>query len=170
MWDLDCTVGQNYTNNPQRPDYVRPDMSVLYPTRIISRLVELDVEGFNAQVSERYTSLRSELFSTDNLIGRYATMVQMLMDSGSAYREEQRWSYDSDISGLPLNLQDELEYIAEWISARCAYLDDSWSCTSCIVEQYVDAFPASVVNIYGQPVDDDYKGVVIINRRKIMRR
>lgn len=170
MWDLDCTVGQNYTNNPLRPDYVRPDMSVLYPTRIISRLVELDANGFNTQVAERYSSLRSGLFSTDSLIDRYANLIQMLMDSGAASREEQRWSYDSDISGLTLNLQDEFEYIAEWISARCGYLDDSWSCTSCIVEQYVDAFPAFVVNVYGQPVDDDYKGVVIMNGRKVMHR
>ena len=167
MWDLDCTVGQNYTNNPLRPDYVRPDASLLYPTRIISRLVELDVDSFNTQVAERYSSLRSGQLSTDSLINRYAKLIEMLEDSGAASREEQRWSNDSDISGLDLNLQGELEYITEWVSARCRYLDDSWPGASC---DYVDAAPASVVNIYGQPVDDCYKGIVIINGRKVLRK
>ena len=92
------------------------------------------------------------------------------MDSGAGSREEQRWSNDSDISGLTLNLQGELEYIAEWIATRCKYLDSYWSETTSIVEQRVDAVPKYVVNIYGQPVDDNYKGIVIINGRKVIRK
>lgn len=170
MWDLDCTVGQNYTNNPLRPDYVKPDMDILYPTKIIYRLVELDVNGFNTLVAERYSSLRNEHLSTINLIDRYSKLINMLMDSGAASREEQRWSNDSDISGLTLNLQGELEYITEWIETRCIHLDKSWLGTSCIVDHYFDTKPSYAVNIYGQPVNDDYKGVVIIDGRKVIRK
>ena len=170
MWDLDCTVGQNYTNNPLRPDYVSPESDILYPTRIIYRLVELDVDDFNSRVAERYSSLRSEVLSVDSLVNRYADLIHKLMDSGAGSREEQRWSNDSDISGLTLNLQGELEYIAEWIATRCKYLDSYWSETTSIVKQRVDAVPKYVVNIYGQPVDDNYKGIVIINGRKVIRK
>lgn len=170
MWDLDCTVGQNYTNNPLRPDYVSPNSSILHPTRIISRLVELDVKGFNTLVVERYNSLRSEIFSTEKFIDRYAELIYKLADCGAASREEQRWTNDSDISGQTLDLLGELEYITEWISNRFRYLDNSWLETACIVEHFVDAVHTPVINIYGQPVDDDYKGVVIINRRKVIRR
>lgn len=170
MWDLDCTVGQNYTNNPLRPDYVSPNSSILHPTRIISRLVELDVKGFNTLVVERYNSLRSEIFSTEKFIDRYAELIYKLVDCGAASREEQRWTNDSDISGQTLDLLGELEYITEWISNRFRYLDNSWLETACIVEHFVDAVHTPVINIYGQPVDDDYKGVVIINRRKVIRR
>lgn len=170
MWDLDCTVGQNYTNNPLRPDYVSPNSSILHPTRIISRLVELDVKGFNTLFVERYNSLRSEIFSTEKFIDRYAELIYKLVDCGAASREEQRWTNDSDISGQTLDLLGELEYITEWISSRFRYLDNSWLETACIVEHFVDAVHTPVINIYGQPVDDDYKGVVIINRRKVIRR
>ena len=94
----------------------------------------------------------------------------MLMNSGAASREEQRWSCDSDISGLTLNLQDELEYITEWIEARCIHLDKTWLETSCIVDHYFNTMPSYTINIYGQPVNDDYKGVVIINGRKVIRK
>ena len=170
MWDLDCTVGQNYTNNPQRPDHVRPDRNLLYPTRIISRLTELDADGFNSRVAERYHSLREGILSTDSLTARYAVLIHRLKESGAAQREKERWSKDSDISGLTLDMDAELAYITEWITARGIYLDRQWKTASGIAEYIEETDKPQRFNIYGQRVDNNYKGIVIINGRKKFQR
>lgn len=170
IWDLDCTVGQNYTNNPQRPNYVKPDNGILFPTRIISRLVQLDVNEFNKNVTERYTSLRQGVLSTESFIDRYKGLIYRLIESGAAQREEERWSMDSDISGLKLDLKSELDYISEWITARSIYLDKHWKETTNIIDLPDVDSSVKIINIYGQEVDENYKGVVIKNGCKIIQK
>ena len=38
-------------------------------------------------------------------------------------REQERWSGDSDINGLTLDIVAEKDYIIDWIKKRLAYLD-----------------------------------------------
>jgi hypothetical protein len=121
-------------------------------------------------VAERYHSLRKGVLSTDSLTARYAVLIHRLKESGAAQREKERWSKDSDISGLTLDMDAELAYITEWITARGIYLDRQWKTASGIAEYIEETNKPQRFNIYGQRVDKEYKGIVIINGRKRIQR
>ena len=49
--------------------------------------------------------------------------VDPLVESGAVAREQARWSGDSDINGLTLDIVAEKDYIIDWIKKRLAFLD-----------------------------------------------
>lgn len=171
MWDIDCTMGQNYRDDPLRPDYVNPRYPLLVPNKIFHQLLQFNTDFFQQRMKERYAELRQGLFSTSSLQQRYANAFDRLERSGAAAREEHRWSYDTDIAGLPLNLKQELDYITTWISERMDFLDSQWLPATNIANIQSDASnhrPATTLT--GLPVSPSYKGIVIENGKKILRR
>ncbi|MCR4582276.1 MAG: CotH kinase family protein [Prevotella sp.] len=130
MWDLDCSMGQFYTDEPPRPDDVAYDNPPLTPNKIFYRLIKFNTDNFNEKVRNRYIELRKSYFATSNLQKRFSDAYDMILQSGASFREQQRWSYDSDIAGLPLNFEEELAYITNWIDSRMIFLDKFFHTTS----------------------------------------
>ncbi len=130
MWDMDCSMGQNYTDDPLHPEYVRYDYPLLTPNSFIYRLLYLNTNNFQETVRKRYLELRKTFFATASLQQRYIDAYELLNRNGAVLREQQRWSQDTDIAGLPLNLAEELDYIKDWIEHRMTYLDQSFITTS----------------------------------------
>ena len=173
MWDLDCTMGQNYKDEPLHPDYVSSTYPLLIPNKIFYRLLQLNTNQFKEKVVQRYADLREDIFSTAALQGRYVNAYNTLSNSGASKREEQRWSYDTDISGLKLDLKNELEYICTWLEERMIFLDSEFSYD-----------PTSITNINNSPIEEyhrsftlqgtiptlTYKGIVISNGKKMIRK
>lgn len=94
----------------------------------------------------------------------------MLSQSGATYREEQRWSKDTDLDGNELNFDKEITYINQWIEARLNYLD---STNSPIITSIKHTSAPSkqktnnIYNIMGQKLNDiPQKGIYIINGKK----
>ena len=137
MWDLDCCMGQNYKDDPLRPDYVACNTELLYVNNIFHRLMTLDVNHFNEAVLTRYHELRQTVFSVRSLQQRYIDAYEEMRRSGALQREERRWSGDSDIAGLNLNFAEELDYIKQWIAQRMEFLDQSFA-TMAIEELHPD--------------------------------
>ncbi len=168
MWDLDCTMGQNFTNDPQySSNNIKPDLKIYQPTKIVSRLCELNVNNFNEKAISRYHTLRDGVLSTKRIIEKYTDYYTMLNNSGAAAREEKRWSKNSDISGLTLDFSSEYEYIKDWIIKKMAYLDSNWDYNTAV--EFVTETTKNNeqrYNLLGIPVDENYKGIVIINGRK----
>lgn len=171
LWDMDCTVGQNYTNNPLHPDYVAWNANPFVPTYIGTRLLELNTDNFKNKLTNRYIQLRKGVFSYNNLANIYRHYYDLIHDSGATTREEERWSGDSDISFLTLNFEEELYYILDWLKHRLDFLDQYFA------DQYEMGIYASIndkctindkYTISGIKVDGLYKGITIIEGKKYL--
>ena len=171
MWDLDCTMGQNFTDDPLHPDYVGYNYPIREPNNIFHRLIALDTDGFNQRIRNRYAELRQGVFKPENLKQRYARAYTVVHDCGADLREEQRWSYDSDISGLQLDFAEELDYICDWIDHRIAFLDEAFSYEGHTGIKQVKHISNDdrAYSIVGLPVDKNtYLGVMIVDGKIIV--
>jgi len=171
MWDMDCTAGQNYTNSPLRPDYVSYDTSLLSPTYISDKLLLLNPDNYYQRLQERYIQLRQHQFSLENLSSLYNNYYNKVYECGASRREEDRWSYDSDISGQSLDLKAELHYILNWLEHRLELLDVWLSSPIPLSIDFVS--PDSVirnqppVSLSGIPYQiGTSKGIIIVNHKK----
>ena len=97
-----------------------------------------------------------------------------LADCGAARREEQRWSYDTDIAGLRLDLKAELNYICHWINNRMQFLDNQFlHSLSAIEHPQAPSTPVDkevVYTLQGVKAPVGYKGVVIRGGKLEIRR
>lgn len=171
VWDLDATVGSNWSTNPLHPAYVNPDnvLSIMN-FYIYNRLIKLNVDDFNEKAEARYKELRQNILSTDRLKERYNSYYNMLKNSGAAQREEIRWSKDSDLNGNELNFDNEIAYINQWLEQRTAYLDSN---NSPLITGIKTVTKQSVIqndgiyNTLGQKLTTmPDKGIYIINGKK----
>ena len=172
MWDMDCTMGQNFIDSPLHPEYVAYNNPILTPNNIFHRMIQLDTDQFQDAVRHRYSQLRDNVFSTESLQARYIEAYNTLYDCGAATREEQRWSYDTDISGLKLDLKEELDYICDWISNRMQFLDEQFSFTpNSIRETGHRTMPEKNVHtLQGHRAYPQYKGLVISGGRIMLKK
>lgn len=173
IWDLDATVGQNYTDNPLRPDMVKPDSKLnLVAFNIYNRLLQLNVDNFKEKLYYRYKELRQNFFKEEALQQRYYQYLELVNNSGAALREEKKWSGDTDVAGNILNFQQEYSYIEDWIKQRLTHLDEEFnSLTSGISNISIDKNKETkIYNIFGQRVEEIEKGnIYIINGKKYIK-
>jgi len=120
-WDLDCTVGQEWLT-----EYRGPEILIDWQIGLTNRLIANNVLGFNDRLNQRYKELRQNLLSTDSLVNRYTSYYQLLKRSGAAQREEQRWSGDTDVRGMEINFDNEIDTISQWITTHMEWLDGAW--------------------------------------------
>lgn len=124
-WDLDISLGAKSLSY-LTDDAVRPDRPV---TGWIGNVPLGDLFNhcvpYRKQIIRRYWQLRQTWLDTDSLVARFQTAVDELENCGAAAREEARWSGDSDIMGKVLDISKEMEYVADWIRQRLAYLDEN---------------------------------------------
>lgn len=172
IWDLDASVGQDWhCSTPLHPEYVSPDteLGIKEAFNLYTRLSTLNVDNYNQKVSDRYHELRKTYFSEENLISKYQGYYNMLVKSGAASREENKWSEDSDIGGYPLNFKEEIEYIKNWITKRLNYLDTTQfplSTHISEIHQEENTIQKPIYNILGQKVGVSYQGLKIKNGKK----
>lgn len=172
IWDLDASVGQDWhCSTPLHPDYVSPntELGIKEAFNIYKRLSTLNVDNYNQKVADRYHELRKTYFSEENLISKYQSYYDMLVKSGAAIREENKWSEDSDIGGYPLNFKEEIDYIKNWITQRLNYLDttqfpNSTNISNINQEGYRQH--NAIYNILGQKDENINKGLKIKNGKK----
>ena len=172
VWDLDTTVGGNYTTNPLHPDYVSPTNELsINNFYIYNRLINLNVDNFNDKVEQRFKELRQNLLSKEELQKRYLRYFQTINNCGAAAREEKRWSKDSDLSGNELNFEQEISYITQWIDKRIDYLDSKDSpFTTSIIQTDIPKGKEQqkIFNMLGQKLSTmpSTTGMYIINGKK----
>lgn len=124
-WDLDISLGAKSISY-LTDDAVRPDRPV---KGWINNVPLGDLFNhcipYRKQIIKRYWQLRQTWLDTDSLVARFQTAVDELENCGAAAREEARWSGDTDIMGKVLDISQEMEYVADWIRQRLAYLDEN---------------------------------------------
>ena len=171
VWDLDCTVGQGYNPTKPHPSGFGPeiDMRTQNLLMVLNRMIK--IPEYNKAVKERYWELYQTHLNPDSLYARYENYIHHFIRGGAAAREEQKWSKDSDIGGYELNLQQELDFIYDWIQRRYAFLNKGElyrDNVSTAVEDVARPVDNRVFDILGQPVNAPVKsGIYIQNGKKI---
>ncbi len=175
IWDLDATVGQNYTDDPLRPDMVNPTNRLsITALCIYERLIQQNVDNFKEKVYNRYKELRRSYLAEEELLARYQSYYELVTGCGAAIREENKWSYDSDISGNKLNIKEEYSgYITEWLKQRLSFLDEEFEKTTAGILSTSFSQPTNKQNLYnllGQKIQQPSKGVYILAGKKYIRK
>lgn len=175
IWDYDWTLGQSNNAEVHSSTYGPEQGDFLYYAgpRVLYRLLTENVDGFLDKTLSRYWQLRETVFSEESLTARYNDYFDMLRAYGTLDRETARWSGDTDIKGLTLDFDDEQEYIDDYIRRHLKYLDGLFAVETTKVavhDKDMDIINSSRYNIYGQKVDENYKGIVIIGGRKVFVR
>lgn len=169
IWDLDATVGQNYTDNPLHPDNTKPDNQLaINAFNIFHRLIQGDVDNFKEKVSTRYKMLRQAQFSQEELLNRYQKYFELIKNCGATNREENKWSYDSDIAGNKLDFEKEYIYISNWIKQRLVVIDQHFSQLTSNIKEVTNEriLDENTYNLLGQKVNPTSKGIYIKNGKK----
>ncbi len=122
VWDLDWSLGTDRTSPTFRGERAEPDYDFEFSSRLLYMLQDPQCI-YNKAMVQRYWELRKSWLSVSSLTERVNNAVNPLVACGAVAREEARWSGDSDINGLPLNIVAEKEYIIQWIKRRLAFLD-----------------------------------------------
>jgi spore coat protein CotH len=173
VWDLDCTIGQNYTDTDPHPSHFGPevDMRASSMLNVIERMRQHPI--YLDSIHQRYWELRQTHLHIDSLIARYESYFQLFQRGGAAYREEKRWSGDTDIAGLTLDFQQELEFIKDWIQRRLDFLDNGEFAkidisTDVLSPVLQEGTANQYYNLLGVPVEYPKSGIYIKDRKKIL--
>ena len=130
VWDLDTSLGQSWRNNEYHPSYLKPDIDAFtYTSNVdvyLKRLIKWNVDNFSTLAAQRYRDLRKGVLSTESIISRFASCIDMLRHAGAAQREEARWVRCSDLNGRSINFDAELQYITQWVTQRMQWLDEHY--------------------------------------------
>ena len=170
VWDLDDTMGQCFSADPPpHPDYVSYDSWPMLPTQIGLLLYRSNYNNFRQEIGNRYFQLRKDVFSFDNLIGRYQAHYDLINGCGAVQREERRWSGDSDIAGLTLDFASELAYIYNWLEHRLEHLDVFFKDPVGIHNIFACPTDDREFTPFGTPVTPFYRGVVISQGKKYLK-
>ena len=123
-WDLDMSAGAKSISFMPDAAYV-PERPVNWISHLPMYAMFHLSDRHRREIIDRYWQLRYTWLNTDNLVGRFQSVVDELEQSGASAREEARWSGDSDINGKVLDISSEMEYVEDWIRRRMAYLDEN---------------------------------------------
>ncbi len=125
-WDTDISLGANINPGLDQPDVVSPER----PVRWISHMPMVDMLGVRSYFNElcqRYQELRQTVLNTDSLVNRYRSVIDDIMACGAGNREQKRWTRDLDLHWKALNLNNEMDYVEDWIRRRMAFLDEYYT-------------------------------------------
>ena len=174
VWDLDCTVGQDWTNTPFRPDNrVGPECKMSIANNVLGRL-NLLITDFHDDIVSHYQELRKGVLHTDSITKRYLDHIDCLIHAGAAARESARWDGDDDLGGHSLDWEAEKAYIADWLQRRLRYLDINTfapAAIDIIADDPADV-PTGTYNLLGQRMADDRPlppGFYVRNGKKMIK-
>ncbi len=156
VWDLDCTVGQDWTNTPFRPqERVGPEIKWRITNNVLGRLNVL-IADFHQDVIDHYHELRKGPLHADSLINRYHRHIDRLIYAGAAARESDRWSGDSDLGGHILDWEAEKQYIADWLRRRLHFLDNNTFALAAIETVTDNTLPTTgiIYDLLGRPMPE----------------
>ena len=170
VWDLDASVGQTWSPVDWRPPLTAYDF-FKYPYSWQFKMLFHNKFKYRQAFLERYDELRQSWLSEENLVNRYASAIDRLIDCGAASREEQRWNGDSDLFGHDLNFVEEKQYITDWLTRRLPLLDEWMHHHICDVNNDGVVTAADVTRLYkyilngheggyGEHLDPNFDGVI----------
>ncbi|MBQ0115850.1 MAG: CotH kinase family protein [Bacteroidales bacterium] len=125
VWDFDVSMGNCWDPKDPHPFIAQPTYDFEFPNGIFEKISSAQSIYWKPSV-KRYRELRHGVLDPENLKQRYIDAFNNLNDCGAVEREQQRWSRNSDLSGKPLDIKAELNYICNWIDQRIDFIDNNF--------------------------------------------
>ncbi len=110
-WDLEASWGLVWNGERIGPGGI-------VSNNLYDRLKTTDSGGFNANLLALWSAYRKDQFSEETLLKNVGEYYSLLMKSGAISREQVAWE------NIEIDLQEEYEYICEWIRERLEFLDN----------------------------------------------
>lgn len=186
VWDMDATTGQRWSDDYYHASFLGPEQDYAEfisnyehgDYNLFKRLRDTNADDFNEKVRLRYRDLRANHLATESILQRFRTYLDEFKACGAAQREYDRWNGNSDISGLNLDFDTEMDYLTDWFTRRMNYLDtqrfDIASLPSDIQTPERATAAQEVYNLSGQKVgtrqhiDRLPAGIYIIGGKKVV--
>ncbi len=125
-WDLDATWGNEYRMNaPNRYDQYShtPEYNFFMEDTYLEQIfVNGDTDAIDKFI-EKYESLRSGLWSDENILKALKGYEEDIFFSGAYLRDIGRWPQSSHIEGRDLNLSNYREYVLERLAQFDEYFE-----------------------------------------------
>lgn len=168
-WDLDSSLGGGWDGSYQN-NVATTDLFIY--VGLYHRLWNGNVNNYKTTVAERWRELYKTTLSENAINARIDAYVNAFIESGAWQREYNKWN------GNPVALQEDLtkeaDYVKDWYKRNCANLKNNVfsgiaSGVNCITTDK-DNGDNAAFNLLGEKVDASYKGIVIVNGEKILRK
>ena len=167
VWDMDATCGQRWSDSYYHQSFLGPEQDYAQfitnyehgDYNLFRRLRNTNADDFNMKVRMRYRDLRQNHLATESILSRFRTQLDEFKRCGAAQREYGKWSYDSDVAGLALNFDEEMDYLTDWFTRRMNYLDN--------VRFKIDELPSEVNGITLQPTGTGDNAIYDLNGKKV---
>lgn len=109
-WDLEGSLGIMWHGGES-------SSNGLLENNLYDRLLELDAIEFEDLLEEKWENYRETIFLPDSLMAPALRYSDLLKRSGAIERENDRWQ------GVEIDMDQELQYLSQWITQRLQYLD-----------------------------------------------
>ena len=166
-WDLDCSLGGLYEGSHYE-EYTK--ITELTSNYLYYQLYVYNVDNFRGSMKERWQELLSGIMSPDNFKARLDAYAKRFKESGAWQREYDKWNNNP----VPLDLDEELEYVKKWYVNNIAALNKVLGVIADdipYVFQDTDSYNIRMYNIDGKRIMSNPTGrrIYIENGRKIIR-
>lgn len=166
-WDLDCSLGGLYEGSHYE-EYTK--ISELTSNYIYYQLYVYNVDNFLESMKERWQELSLGIMSPNSFNSRLDAYAKRFKESGAWQREYDKWNNNP----VPLDLDEELEYVKKWYVNNVAALNKVLGVIADdipYVFQDTDSYNIRMYNIDGKRIMSNPTGrkIYIENGRKIIR-
>ena len=166
-WDLDCSLGGLYEGSHYE-EYTK--ISELTSNYIYYQLYVYNVDNFLESMKERWQELSLGIMSPNSFNFRLDAYAKRFKESGAWQREYDKWNNNP----VPLDLDEELEYVKKWYVNNVAALNKVLGVIADdipYVFQDTDSYNIRMYNIDGKRIMSNPTGrrIYIENGRKIIR-
>lgn len=167
-WDLDCSLGGDWDGQLYNE---LATMDVVLTVGLYRRLWNNNVNKYQTAVADRWQQLSANVLSVEEFNKRLDTYADQIVKSGAWKREYDMWN--NNPVALTENLYDELSYVKDWYKRNLQNLNENVYNgieTGIGYVKTTETAPHTLYNIMGQKVNDAYKGIVIENGKKCLRK
>ena len=109
-WDLDGVLGS--IQDGKRISYTTDVLS----NALFDRLIKTNPDNFNAKLKSRWASLRTGVYSDENLLKQLEETYALLNNNNIYERDNLIWKQSKDVD-------EEYEYLKDWMHRRLSFLD-----------------------------------------------
>lgn len=166
-WDLDCSLGGLYEGS-HFDEYVK--ITNLTGNYLFYQMYMYNVDNFRESMKERWQELSLGIMSPNSFNSRLDAYAKRFKESGAWQREYDKWNNNP----VPLDLDEELEYVKKWYVNNIATLNKVLGVIADdipYVFQDTDSYNMRMYNIDGKRIMSNPTGrrIYIENGRKIIR-
>ena len=166
-WDLDCSLGGLYEGS-HFDEYVK--ITNLTGNYLFYQMYMYNVDNFRESMKERWQELSLGIMSPNSFNSRLDAYAKRFKESGAWQREYDRWNNNP----VPLDLDEELEYVKKWYVNNIAAFNKVLGVIADdipYVFQDTDSYNMRMYNIDGKRIMSNPTGrrIYIENGRKIIR-